>query len=311
MQSVAGARPKPRNDYTHASIRERTVITDNAAACLRQTVSPAVPNFNLSPGMPLNSDVVRALSALAPHSLDSLKNAVLMSRVDSKYLLPITLAADLLASMSLEYSVLEIDGLRSFNYVTTYYDTPASTHYIAHHNGRLNRFKIRKRTYTESGSSYIEVKLKDYRGRTTKTRMSCNTQEFELGKDSRAFLSSCGVPNPLMLQPVQTGTYRRVALANEERGERLTIDFNLRFLNERDGNHHALGPWAIAELKQDRLNRKSAYFSWARRHAVRALPFSKYCMGVYFTGAPELKRNNFHAIARRLNNLPVYKQECK
>ena len=289
----------------HASIGKRGSDHNDAAASLRLAFLSAELDINLDSSLPIDGLVERALFALVPHSLDSLKNAVLMSRVDSKFLLPITLATDLLASMSREYSVLEINGLRSFNYVTTYYDTPLNTHYIEHHNGRLNRFKIRRRTYTESSSSYLEVKFKDNRRRTTKTRMSCDTQKFELGDDALGFLTSCGVPDPLTLAPVQTGVYRRVALANEVRGERLTIDFNLSFTDERDGTHHMLGPWVIVELKQDQLNRDSAFFSWARRHGVRALPFSKYCMGVYFTGAQNLKRNNFHAIARRLIQPPV------
>ncbi len=285
----------------HASIGNRISVHNNAAACLRLAYLPTELDINLNSSLPIDGFVEQALSALLPHSLDSLKNAVLMNRVDSKFLLPTTLAIDLLASMSQEYSVLEINGLRSFNYVTTYYDTPLNAHYIEHHNGRLNRFKIRKRTYTESCSSYLEVKFKDNRRRATKTRMSCDIQNFELSDDALGFLTSCGVPDPLTLEPVQTGVYRRVALANEVRGERLTIDFNLSFKDERDGVQHALGPWAIVELKQDHLNRDSAFFSWARRHGVRQLPFSKYCMGVYFTGAQSLKRNNFHAIARRLS----------
>lgn len=249
----------------------------------------------------MDSSIELALGELVPHSLASLKNAALMSRVDSKFLLPVALAADLLVNMRESYTVLEIDGLRSFNYVTTYYDTPLHAHYLAHHNGRLNRFKVRKRTYVESRSSYLEVKFKDNRRRTTKTRMSCDTQRVELGKEALGFLTSCGVPGPMDLEPVQTGAYRRVALANEAKGERLTIDFNLSFTDERDGTHHALGPWVIVEVKQDRLNRDSAFFSWAKRHGLKELAFSKYCMGVYFTGAENLKRNNFHPIARYLH----------
>ena len=150
--------------------------------------------------------VEQALPALLPHSLDSFQNAVLMSRVDSKFLLPITAATDLLASMSQEYSLLEINGLGSFNYVTTFYDTPLNTHYIEYHNGRLNRFKIRKPTYTLSCSSYLEVKFKDNRRRTTKTRMSCDIQKFELSDDAHGFLTSCGVPDPLTLEHVHPGS---------------------------------------------------------------------------------------------------------
>ena len=144
---------------------------NNADNSMLLTDAPGEPETGGMASLPMDEIIVRELYALKPHSLDSLKNAVLMNRVDSKFLLPSALAADLLANMSEEYSVLEINGLRAFNYRTTYYDTPQLAHYLAHHNGRLNRFKIRKRTYVESASSYLEVKFKDNRGRTTKTRM--------------------------------------------------------------------------------------------------------------------------------------------
>jgi hypothetical protein len=269
-------------------------------ASVRQVYVPADPQHGLSSDLTTDAMIEQALYALVPHSLDSLKNAELMSRVDSKFLLPVSLAADLLTSMGDSYTVLEINGRRSFNYVTTYYDTALNTHYLAHHNGRLNRFKIRRRTYVESHSSFLEVKFKDNHRRTTKTRMSCDTQRLGLDDEAHNFLMSCRVPAPEALEPVQTGVYQRVALANEAKGERLTIDFQLSFTDERDGAHHALGPWAIVEVKQDLMNRDSAFFAWAKRHGVRELSFSKYCMGAYFTGAEGLKRNNFHPIARRL-----------
>ena len=249
----------------------------------------------------LDSQIESELNAYVSHSLSSLKNASLMRRVDSKFLVPVSLVPSLLRELRQDYTILELDGLRSFNYVTTYYDTKQHTHYLDHHNGRLNRFKVRKRTYTDSDISFLEVKFKDNKNCTTKTRIASDEQIDNLDDESVNFLSELQVADPTKLQAVQTGTYQRVALANEIIGERLTIDFNLAFKDEINNSRFLLGPWVVVELKQHRLNRNSAFFAWAKKNAVRKTSFSKYCMGVYFTGSPSLKRNNFHKIARPIN----------
>ncbi|MDC0434139.1 polyphosphate polymerase domain-containing protein [bacterium] len=235
-----------------------------------------------------------------PHTLDSLSKAALMSRVDTKFLVPARMLGDLLAVMRSSYSILEIDGQRSFDYLTTYYDTAQYTHYLAHHNGRCNRFKIRKRSYVASGSSFLEVKFKDIRKRTTKSRVPCNAHWQKLDTPSLHFLTSKGIVEPDKLNAVQTGRYKRLALANEACGERLTIDCNLSFRDEYSGSYYQLGSWVVVEVKQDVMDRQSAFFAWADKQGLREISFSKYCMGVYFTGPKSIKRNNFHPVAHHL-----------
>ena len=248
----------------------------------------------------LSAATYSVLSSFNPHSLESLHNASLMSRVDSKFLLPSTRLDELLEFLLPYYTILEINGMRSFTYQTRYYDTPNHMHYMRHHNGRLNRFKIRKRTYQESQTSYLEVKFKDRNRRTAKTRIQWDMDSPNLCPEAMTFLESCEVPQVELLEAVQSGTYQRIALASEARGERLTIDCNISFQNTASGIRHDIGPWVIAELKQNVIDRHSAIHDWARAHNIRSVPFSKYCMGMYFTGAPELKRNNFHPVARQL-----------
>jgi len=249
---------------------------------------------------PLDQQALNELNLYQSHSLDSLQNAALMERVDSKFLLPKQALASLLADMRSEYSVLQIDNERTFEYVTTYYDTPTFDHYMAHHNGRPDRFKIRKRTYTQSEATFLEVKFKDRLGRCTKTRIPNNTNSMQLSTTDIQFLAETGVPVPETLNPVMTGVYRRVSLANEALGERLTIDYNLSFQDELSGNTFEPEQFVIVELKQGTLRRDAAFFNWAKKNNIRQNSFSKYCMGIYFTGLPELKRNRFHSIARQI-----------
>ena len=248
-----------------------------------------------------------ALQQFTAHSLADLASASLMNRVDTKYVVPVQLLNSLLDCMQSDYSTLEIDNRRKFGYETQYFDTPNNTHYLAHHNGRVNRFKIRKRTYLDSGTSYLEVKFKDKQGRTNKTRTAWDGPGVDLTAGSMKFLHECHVMNPECLRVAQAGRYQRVALANEQKGERITIDTELSFRDVRSGREYLLGDWCIVEVKQETSNRDSIFFEWAKSHQVRKLSFSKYCMGVYFTGNASIKRNSFHSAARRIN--AIYKKD--
>ena len=242
------------------------------------------------------------LERFEPHSLSDLDGAALMDRVDTKFLVPRSALANLLRAMQGDYSVLEIDGLRSFRYLNDYFDDAALGFYRAHHAGRLNRFKVRRRLYRDGGGAWLEVKFKNNRGRTLKSRVPTDPGGASFSGAEVDFLLGAGVANAAALGVVQSGRYRRVALASEARRERLTLDCDLEFGDGVGGRPHALGPWVIAELKQARRDVSSPFFRWTRAHRLRPCPFSKYCMGLYLAGPDALRRNRFHEIARRVGH---------
>ncbi len=250
------------------------------------------------------SEESRELALLADfdaHALTDLVDASLMDRVDTKFVVPRALLGDLLLAMRDDYSVLEIDGRRSFRYLNDYFDDPDHGFYLAHHAGHLNRYKLRRRTYLDAGTSWLEVKFKSNHERTFKTRMRVEPSGDAPPTTLARFLQRSGITNLARLRVVQTGSYRRTALASEARGERLTIDRALEFRDARDGRALALGPWMVVELKQAAHDRGSPFFRWARARGLRPCAFSKYCMGLYFTGPEDLKRNRFHPVARQLS----------
>ena len=244
------------------------------------------------------------MSVLAPlarfdaHALSELGDAALMDRVDTEFVVPRALLPELLEAMRDHYSALEIGGLRDFRYLNDYLDGPDHRFYRDHHVGRARRFKLRRRTYLDDGGSFLEVKRRTVRGRTVKVRAAFDVAGG--GAAPGGFLARAGIGDASRLRVVQRGAYRRVALADPARGERLTVDRDLVFVGAAAGRTVALGPWAVIELKQARRDGASPFLRWARARGVRPCPFSKYCMGVYLTGPEGLARNRFHETARRV-----------
>ncbi len=245
------------------------------------------------------------LNAYESHGLNDLKNASLQNRVDTKFILPVQQIPFLLHSLQDYYSVLEIDGKRCFRYRSTYFDTTDLRFYNLHHAGKLNRHKVRMREYLDSNSQFLEVKFKNNKKRTIKRRIAMD----EAGQNInlyREFLQEAGLPPHLQLKPSLVNGYQRLALASEERGERLTIDFNLR--NEciaGSGRNAHLQQLAIAELKQSKVDRSSPFFALVRTLGIRSSSFSKYCMGMTFTlqNSNLIKCNRFKRIVRQVDFL--------
>src|SRR5207244_5693047 len=87
-----------------------------------------------------------------PISLDDLvESADLQVRMDRKYFVPAATFRLLIGELGPEFKVLEIDGQRTFDYESVYFDTPELLTYRAHLKGRRRRFKVRTRTYLNSG----------------------------------------------------------------------------------------------------------------------------------------------------------------
>ena len=103
------------------------------------------------------------------HSLDQASKLSLMSRFDTKYLLPLHLLPLLLQKMEQEYTVLQVNSKKVHEYETQYFDTPSFRFYLQHHNKKLNRPKVRLRNYAQSNAAFLEVKYKNNKKRTEKS----------------------------------------------------------------------------------------------------------------------------------------------
>lgn len=219
---------------------------------------------------------------LEPIGLAELDAATaLQDRIDRKYLLTPGQLPALLDRIAGSHRILEIGGLRSFRYLTTYYDTPDLLTYREHLQGRRRRFKFRRRRYLDTDRSSLEVKLKGRRGRTIKHALPYSGRD-ELDRTAVAWLHTQvreaydrEIHAPLA--PTLTIACHRLTLAEPTRGERLSCDIELGF------HGAALAPGhAIVETKSARGNTLADRV--LRELVIRPVPrCSKYLIGLALT----------------------------
>lgn len=212
--------------------------------------------------------------------------AALLKRLERKYLLNQVQLDDLFDVLRFSHSVLEIDGLRSHGYQSTYYDTPELLCFRAHNQGRTNRFKLRIRRYEDSGLAFCELKEKTRVAATAKSRVPL-TASSSLGDDFGGLLARirqiAGSTVDASFLPTLGVRYRRITLFDARDQTRVTIDTGLSF--ERAGHPliHRTTSSVIVEVKSarpmsltDRLLRDAGLRPQAQ--------MSKYCIGLLACG---------------------------
>lgn len=239
------------------------------------------------------------------NNLQDLKQSALMNRVDTKFVIPRIMLEGILDSLSQHYNVLEIEGQRYFRYESTYFDTRDFHFYNSHHRGKLNRHKVRLRRYVDTGSQFLEVKFKNNKKRTIKKRTEiADARNFDI-RSHKEYLQKNKVPFADQLHPTLMTSYNRITLADENRGERLTIDFDLKNQSLVRGKRlRNIGEVAIFELKQSRIDRRSPFFELIKSRGIRSGNFSKYCMGMTYTQEQDtIKSNRFKRVVHHLNRI--------
>ena len=246
---------------------------------------------------PLNS----ILEQMEPISLEEMKSVRLMDRMDFKYVAPISILPQLLEKAIPYFKVQEINGNRIAPYCTQYLDTPDLDMFVMHQNGKLNRQKIRIRSYVDSKLSFLEIKNKNNKGRTKKKRIPVNLSHVETIEDlnsDKQFLAENSVFDIQNLKPALANEFDRITLVNKKGTERITIDLNLLFINCKTDERKALENLMVLELKQDGW-KHSEFRDILNELRIKRLSFSKYCVGTALTNS-QVKYNK---LKRKLMNL--------
>lgn len=228
--------------------------------------------------------------------------ADLQVRTDRKYLLR---SADAAAFVNRyaglveagPLAALEIDDMRAFRYESVYFDTPDLQSYLRHARGRRVRFKVRTRTYEDTGGTVLEVKQSGL-GQTLKSRL-------EVGDDERTRISARGhdfiegvlgdAVDVRALSPVLVTRYARSTILDRSTNSRLTID---QFLDFEDGDEVRSLPseLVVVETKSRGAATRLDKVLWRMR--VRPESMSKFAMGLAAT-RPHLPANRWHRVLHR------------
>ncbi|HAH23437.1 MAG TPA: hypothetical protein DCL77_06735 [Prolixibacteraceae bacterium] len=230
-------------------------------------------------------------------TLGDLDQVKLMDRTDLKYCLHIKLLPQILEAIQSDYFVLEIKGETVFKYDNTYFDTPDNQMFNCHHNGRANRFKIRMRSYVESNLNFLEIKLKNNKGRTIKERIIKREFIPEFTTDEAAFLEQAS-PFPIQqLEPKIKSSFSRFTLVDKEFTQRVTVDLCPGFQNSE--NKVLLDKLVIIEIKQDKSSNPAKIINILQQLRVRQQGFSKYCVGRSLL-EDKIKKNNFKPLLLKI-----------
>jgi hypothetical protein len=221
--------------------------------------------------------------------LEEMGAVKLMDRTETKFLLHTDSLSHVLQQIKEHYYCQENSSKRIAKYETLYYDTPDFLFYMKHHNGELNRYKVRHRTYADSNQGFLEIKFRNNKGRSVKRRIREPYAPFQFTGNALDFLSSELLLDPALLQPVVTVNYSRITLVGKQYNERITIDTNIAFRRNNRSVH--LENAAIAEIKQGNKAR-SVFRDTMKGMQLRESPFSKYCTAVAMM-CDGVKKNNF------------------
>lgn len=227
------------------------------------------------------------------------ERAELMTRVDRKYLVPLHTAHALIDSLHPGIRVLEIEGRRTFRYRSVYYDTSDLECFRNTAGKRRRRYKVRRRDYVDTHTSFLEVKTRTGRGESSKHRIPLDAEHPQAAQLSfvNETLENAGCRPPgTDLGPVLETTYDRTTLLHEDEGSRITLDADLTWSDPSGRTDHpeagrGLQDLVVIETKAGQSPGTADRFLWDHGH--RPTRLSKFATGMALLD-PGLPSNRWH-----------------
>ena len=244
--------------------------------------------------------VLRDLMQFDAVGLSQIGTVASANRIDTKFVLPLNQVSETLEFLRNSYSILEVGTVRLHSYRTLYFDTRAFDLYFLHHRKSRRSFKVRSRHYVDSGRSFLEVKRKSRPNRSVKLRTETPRLVTALNGRASEFVQAHAPVDPARLGSALWTGFRRISLVSKSSPERVTLDLGLQF--RQAGSQVDLPGVAVAELKQERLDRASELYRCMRGLGVRPTGFSKYCVGVSLLN-PGVKHNRIKPKLRMVRML--------
>jgi hypothetical protein len=240
------------------------------------------------------------IEAIPSVGLSQLDSVSLLNRMDSKYVVTLSQLDFIFECLQSNYSILEINGIKVFTYENNYFDTPDLMFYKDHHNGYMNRLKVRSRRYVESNLCFFEIKKKEKINRTNKYRESTPDFITSVNPERTQVIQNFTRKSVKEVNLILNNNFSRITLVNKNFTERVTIDCNLSFMDGKSVIN--FNDVAIIEVKQSKSSQSSELTSFLKTHHIREQSISKYIYGVVLL-RPEIKKNNFLPILKKINSL--------
>ncbi len=239
---------------------------------------------------------IHDLATVALSELDAV--AALQTRTDRKYLVYHETLDELITRLSGSLRALAIDDRRVFSYESVYFDTPDLRCYHAAARRRPHRFKVRTRTYLDSGQCTVELKHRDARGRTVKDRCDHEIDARREIAPAIEFLASFPAVRAIAdeLVPTLTTSYRRSTLLVGNDEGRATIDGDVTAVDE-SGRRIDLSCHVLIETKSNGHPTQLDRVLWQLH--VRPIRISKYCTSLAALRA-DLPAHPWHRTLARL-----------
>ncbi|MCF0189602.1 MAG: polyphosphate polymerase domain-containing protein [Bacteroidaceae bacterium] len=244
--------------------------------------------------------ILERVESLAPITLPEMKCIKLMNRTDTKFVTSKEVLLRLLEMAEGHYYAQHIGENCISKYRTIYWDTDDYVFFTQHQCGKAPRQKVRVRTYMDSLETFLEIKTKNNKKRTKKKRISVPAPDA-LGQEGADFVLERTKIGLDTMHPALQNRFERITLVNYGKTERLTIDFNVSFLNFDTKGESGTGDLVIIELKRDG-NVPSPVLDILRVLRIEPSGFSKYCIGTVLTNKT-IRQNNFKPKVRNVGRL--------
>lgn len=247
-----------------------------------------------------DQNIKQIIDSFVPASLSDLDSLALLDRYDLKYLIPDEYLLPVLLKFKDSYRILEINEIRVFDYFNQYFDTKEYLFYNQHHNGKINRAKVRYRNYKDTNSSFFEIKRK-YNNETQKERIAYNSEYNRIDDSAKELIDRNLKVDAEDLIPKLQVSYDRITLFNPNTGDKITIDSNLYFKNTV--KDFQLKGVSIIEIKTKKINHLSYPIKTLKNMYIRPIEkLSKYCIGLVLTDS-EVKYNKFKSKILIINSI--------
>jgi hypothetical protein len=245
------------------------------------------------------NSIIQLLKEFEPITLEQMDEVSFLKRTETKYVFHRSRLEDLLNEMHSLFSLLIINDSGIQDYKTVYFDTPNFDMFQQHHNGVRDRFKIRARQYINSNLFFLEVKTKNNKGVTSKKRLKTNSLDIDIQQNKSGFLDGKTPFSNSELKESIKIQFSRITLVNEKTPERITIDWNLSYINPKTGKELEQPNVCILEIKRSRNTKNRELDSVLKKLKIYPMKFSKYCMGISQLEL-SLKTNRFKPWIHRL-----------